>query len=335
MTEESLVSTDVDHDRDGKQFGRIQVPVSTNSSGWAQYFIPVVNVRNGDGPTAVLFGGNHGDEFEGPVALMKLARELDPQSIRGRVIMVPMLNRPAVTAGTRLSPIDGANMNRAFPGSCHDSFTGMIAHYVSTKILDQADLVVDVHSGGVSNHFLPCVNMHRVEDDDQMKRMLAAGKSWGAPMVFIYRDVAGEGLLPSYAEKLGKVTLGTEVGGRAQFGVKMLQITETGLRNVLHWLGILAEPATAPPAVEPQVVASDDTRDYVMSPVSGIFEPFCELGDDVKIAQVLGQVHDLEMISRPPVPVRAETAGFVIARRAIPLTAQGEMVAAIARPFEL
>ena len=60
MTEESLVSTDVDHDRDGKQFGRIQVPVSTNSSGWAQYFIPVVNVRNGDGPTAVLFGGNHG-----------------------------------------------------------------------------------------------------------------------------------------------------------------------------------------------------------------------------------------------------------------------------------
>ncbi len=40
--------------------------------------IPISVIRNGDGPTALLTGANHGDEYEGPVALQALARELDP-----------------------------------------------------------------------------------------------------------------------------------------------------------------------------------------------------------------------------------------------------------------
>ena len=334
MSDDSLISTDVDYEKEGKQFGQLHIPMSTNSSGWAKYGIPIVQVRNGVGPTAVFFGGNHGDEFEGPVAIMKLARELEPATIRGRVILVPMLNRPAVMAGTRLSPLDGANMNRAFPGRRNDSITGMIAHYISTRILPQADLVVDVHSGGVSTHFSPCVNMHLVDDSAQMERMLAVGKAWGAPMVFIYRDVAGEGLLPAFAEQLGKVTLGTEIGSRAQFGAETLRITEMGLRNVLHWLGVKEEPSPVTPSQESRIVMSDDPRDYLMSPVSGLLEPLCELEDVVEQGQLLGQVHDMEVISRQPTPVYAETSGFIIARRAIPLTTQGEMVAVIARPYE-
>ena len=92
------------------------------------------------------------------------------------------------------------------------TITGMIAHYVSSVVLPMADLVIDVHSGGTSTHLLPSVNMHAVSDSDQMKKMVEAGRVWGAPYVFIYRDVAGEGLLPTQAEKMGKVTLGTEVG---------------------------------------------------------------------------------------------------------------------------
>ncbi|NJO82112.1 MAG: hypothetical protein HC828_04445 [Blastochloris sp.] len=102
-----------------------------------------------------MFGGNHGDEYEGPVALMKLARALQPEQLQGRVIIVPMLNKPAVAAGTRLSPIDGKNMNRAFPGNSNDSITGMIAHYVSSTLFPLAELVIDIHSGGRSAHFLP------------------------------------------------------------------------------------------------------------------------------------------------------------------------------------
>ena len=96
MSAESLVSTDVDFTAEGKQFGQLAVPQSTNSSGWAKYYIPIISIVNGDGPTAVLCGGNHGDEFEGPVTLLNLARCLTPEEVQGRLIIVPMLNRPAV-----------------------------------------------------------------------------------------------------------------------------------------------------------------------------------------------------------------------------------------------
>lgn len=334
MSTESLVSTDIDVEAQGKHFGQLAVPQSTNSSGWAKYYIPIVSIANGDGPTAVLFGGNHGDEFEGPVTLLNLARRLGPEDIQGRVIIVPMLNRPAVLAGTRLSPLDGCNMNRAFPGKPDDTITGQIAHFVSSALLPLADLVVDIHSGGSSTLFLPSVNMHEVADREQMEKMLAAGTAWAAPYVFVYEDVAGSGLLPSLAEQMGKVTLGTEMGSKAQFGVETLGITARGVENALHWAGILRQkPADGTP--EPKVVGATEEEDYIMAAVSGLFEPLCELGDAVEKGAAIGQIHSLEEAARAPVPVVALTSGMVMARRAIPLTAQGEMVVTIVRPYAL
>ena len=334
MSTQSLVTTNVDFDKDGKQFGNLAVPQSTNSSGWAKRYIPIVVITNGSGPTAVLFGGNHGDECEGPVTLMNLARKLEPGQIQGRIIMVPMLNRPAVEVGTRLSPLDGCNMNRAFPGQPNDTITGMIAHYVSSTILPLADLVVDIHSGGSSTHFLPSVNMHEVADKQQMRKMIDAGLAWGAPYVFIYEDVAGAGLLPSLAEQMGKVTLGTEMGSKSQFGVEILGITARGVENVLAWAEIMP-PASTATLHKSEIVGATKAEDYIMSPASGLFEPFCELGDEVKQGNPVGQIHSIEHPDRDPVVVPALTDGILMARRAIPLTMQGEMVATVVRPYQL
>ena len=104
-------------DQDGKFISLLKIPNSTNTSGWGSLLLPVIVVRNGNGPTVLFTGGNHGDEYEGPIALRKLANELKPEQIQGQVIIVPYLNYPAVLAGTRLSPVDGLNMNRSFPGS--------------------------------------------------------------------------------------------------------------------------------------------------------------------------------------------------------------------------
>ncbi len=334
MSDASLITTEIDFTRDGKQFGNLAVPQSTNSSGWAKCFLPISVIRNGDGPTAVLFGGNHGDEYEGPVTLMNLARKLEPNQIRGRVIMVPMLNRPAVAAGTRLSPIDGVNMNRAFPGRPDDSITGMIAHYVSSTLLPLADLVVDIHSGGSSMHMLPSVNMHRLDNQDQMNRMLSAARAWNAPYIFLYRDVAGAGLLPTFAEQMGKVTLGTEMGSKAQFGAHTLNITRRGVDNVLHWAGILVEVPAAESPGKPQVVEANDERDYIMAVSSGVFEPLLELGDHVESGQMLGRIHNIEHPERAPEAVTAQSSGILFARRSVPLTSQGECVAVLTRPVD-
>ncbi len=333
MAIDSQAYTTIDYDKDGKQFGRLDVPLSTNRSGWATLFVDVAVVKNGDGPTAVLFGGNHGDEYEGPTALMKLAKRLTPDQITGRVIIVPALNPPAVDAGTRHSPIDGRNMNRAFPGHRDEvSVTGIIAHYMAHEIIPKADLVVDIHSGAVTAHWLPCVNMHHVPDDKQMGQMIETAKVWGTPYVFIYQDIAGSGLLPGYAESLGKITLGTEIGGSAQYGREMVAITETGVDNVLRHVGILSGEISKPEG-EPHVVAADRHEDYVMAPVGGVFEPFVELSDHIEDGQALGQIHSLERPFDDPYPVLAETNGMVISRRSFPRTQRGDYLVAIVRPW--
>src|SRR5438874_1253477 len=99
-------TTEVDFERDGKQYGDISFAHSVHRSAYGQVMVPVICIRNGVGPRVLLTAGIHGDEYEGKIALMKLARELEPKQIRGRIIILPAANFPAVMAGTRTSPIE-------------------------------------------------------------------------------------------------------------------------------------------------------------------------------------------------------------------------------------
>lgn len=111
------IAASVNFEHDGVQHGHLKLPYSRDDSAWGAVMIPVCVVKNGAGPTALLTGGNHGDEYEGPVALSRLAQELRAEDIRGRVIVVPFMNAPAFLAGKRTSPIDAGNLNRSFPAA--------------------------------------------------------------------------------------------------------------------------------------------------------------------------------------------------------------------------
>ena len=56
---------------------------SVHSSAYGFIPIPIVVLKNGDGPTALLVSGTHGDEYEGQVALCNLVKSLDPARISG------------------------------------------------------------------------------------------------------------------------------------------------------------------------------------------------------------------------------------------------------------
>ena len=119
----SPVKSTIDFEQDGLQHGFLKLPHSHDKSAYGSMMIPISMAKNGEGPTALLTGGNHGDEYEGPIALFDLARTIDPRQIRGRVILVPAMNYPAFQAGKRTSPIDSGNMNRSFPGNPEGSIT--------------------------------------------------------------------------------------------------------------------------------------------------------------------------------------------------------------------
>ena len=112
MTKKNPILTTIDYEKEGKQTGYLRLPHSVHRSAYGWLPFPVACIRNGEGPTALLLSGTHGDEYEGQVTLSKLIHQMEPKDINGRLIILPMLNFPAAKAGLRTSPIDELNLNR-------------------------------------------------------------------------------------------------------------------------------------------------------------------------------------------------------------------------------
>lgn len=331
---DSPVQTTIDYERDGKQFGWLHIPRSTNDSAWANLLIPVVCLRNGSGPTALILAGCHGDEPEGQIAALKLARETPLDAVWGRIIILPCLSPEAARAATRLWP-GGANLNRSFPGSPTGAPPDVLADYLTRVLFPMATLVCDFHSGGRSMRMLPWSEIHLVPDADQRNRMIDALLAWNTDYHFVYIDVAGSGLLVSEAERQGKTTIGTELGGGGFTTVAVQRLADAGLRNMLRQCGVLAgAPRTRadlglPP---PTILKALDPRDYLWAPESGLFEPAVELGDQVAAGATIGWLHALEQPARAAVEITAPLAGVVCALRAIAATRQGDGVAVLGQP---
>ena len=177
----SPVSTTVDFEQEGVQHGFLRLPHSRDDSAWGSISIPVTTIKGGEGPTVLLTGANHGDEYEGPAALFELAQSLDPSEVNGRIIIVPALNYPAFRAGTRTSPIDRGNLNRSFPGRPDGTVTEKIADYVTRHLIPLADIVLDFHSGGRTLDFLPYAAAHELPDKAQEARCFEAVAAFAAP----------------------------------------------------------------------------------------------------------------------------------------------------------
>jgi N-alpha-acetyl-L-2,4-diaminobutyrate deacetylase len=335
--ERSQIHASVDFALAGKQHGHLSVPYSYNLGGWASLMLPITVIANGSGPTALVMAGNHGDEYPGPIAIMKLMRELKPEQVRGRLILVPALNLPAVKAATRLSPLDGRNLNRSFPGRADGVPTEMVAHYLTNVLFPLADIVVDIHTGGRSVDFYPCAHMHLVDDRQQRRAMVEGTLAWNSDFAFLYTDIAGTGLLPVEAERQGKIVITTEMGGGEPIPAAVHRLTQSGLRNVLVHFGVLAgEKQTRQQLGLPPTrwVQSLDRDDYRMAPESGIYENLVTLGAQVEAGQPVGQIHFIERPDRKPTPVVAPTAGILLATRAPALVAQGDCVACIAHEVD-
>jgi N-alpha-acetyl-L-2,4-diaminobutyrate deacetylase len=323
------ITASVDFEKPGVQHGHLFIPYSYNLGGWANLMVPITVFRGGNGPTALVMAGNHGDEYPGQVAILRMCRETRLDDVAGRLILVPCLNMPASKAMTRLSPMDGKNFNRCFPGNPTGTVSEMLADYLTTVLFPLSDIVIDIHTGGRSMAFVPCAHMHLVPDREQRRQMVAGTEAWGSELAFIYTDVAGSGLLPVEAERQGKVVITTEMGGGETVTAAVHRLTQSGLKNVLKHFHILkGEPQ--PRAKPVRWVQAVNRDDYRFAPESGMYENLVDLGADVAAGQAVGQIHFLERPDREPVPVIAPSAGVLIGCRGPSLVAQGDCVATIA-----
>lgn len=329
----SRVSCTVDFHRDGKQVGYMTVPHSRNDSAWGSIPIPIVCAKNGSGPTVLFTGAQHGDEYEGPIALLKLARTIDAQTLAGRVIIIPTLNLPAVRSATRLSPIDGRNMNRVFPGNREGTVTEVIADFVYTELLPLADVVVDLHAGGKTLNYVPSAVIHYLDDPELMQQSFAALKSFGAPLGVILRELDTQGMLDTAVEDVGKLFISTELGGIGTSSARSVAIAERGVHNLLCHFGLMEgrparpEELGLPPT---RLMGTPDADCYTVVAHAGILEMTIDLGDEVEQGQLIARIYDYEDVERPPAEYFAKKAGMLFCRHAPGLIQRGDCLAVLA-----
>lgn len=328
------VSCDIDFDRDGRQASFLAVANSVNESAYGTVTIPIYQFKNGDGPTIFLSGGVHGDEYEGQVALRKLAQSLDVAKIRGRVIVLPSMNLPAALAGKRLSPIDDLNLNRIFPGKADGSITETIAHYVSHVLLPLTDVQIDLHSGGTTLDYIPCIIMNEQPRDPERERKThEALMAFGAPIALISKALDATGLFEFECDARGILNLNAELGGAGMVRRHIVEIAERGIHNMLVHFGVMEGPLQRPEALghDPsRLMKIPDLDCFVMAPDDGLYEPFIDLGDAVDAGQAIGQVHYLHHTDKQPWVVHTKAAGTLINKRPPGKVTRGDNIAIFA-----
>jgi len=323
----------IDWDTPGAR--KYSVPFTMDGT-WGRVRLPLyVVVGHQPGKTVVAIGGTHGDEYEGPVGYKNLIAEFDPaRLVAGRLIVIPVLNVPAFQAAQRQSSLDDMNMNRAFPGDPHGSITSRIAHFMTTEVLSRSDIVIDIHSAGAPMEIFRTMSFHQTPDDATFQRFRETALLFGTPFVMIYTSDMGTGLLTEEAEKMGKITIGSELGFGASTDRDGVRWTHEGTINVLRHHGLIDEPVVdlTPPGLDRQrVVSAVNIDNWITAPVSGISEPLRNVGEFVRAGEAVSRIHDFDRWDEPGIEIAADADGYVLARKFRAETKQGEVVMVIAQ----
>mgnify|MGYP001171026160 CR=1 FL=1 len=337
QVEKTRVSNPIDFDRNGRQAGYLRAPLSRNGSPWGVVEIPIISVRNGRGPTILLTGGIHGDEYAGPIAISSLARSLDPAKVQGRVIMIPAYNMPAVLADARLSPVDNRDMNRCFPGNPRGTFSEMLAHFLDGYVLPHADVSVDLHTAGQGMEAALSTNMHYLADPALRQKTMDTAAAFGAPFNTVFWGVDEGATFTSCVERRGIISIGTEIGGWGRVNVEGVRHARRGIDNVLkHWGVIEGKPDTAQrddtPGTRHMMVR--DPANYSFAPANGTFEPANVAGDEVRAGAPAGWLHFVEDIDRDPIEVTYQRDGLLWMAAGPGRVTRGDVVGVVMQDYD-
>ena len=334
------------HDLDLDSAGRRDYWVALeHDSIWGDHLIPLtvfVGPEAEDDRGLVSFGSNHGNEYEGPVVLKHLIREIDIRDVRGRLILIPVLNPAAFLSGTRESrDEDGVNLNRAFVDgagttSALAGITHRIAAFVREYIWPRVHMVLDLHSGGEVARFSICANYHPLADPELSRKIEETARWYGTPSLMVYQNVT-PGLLPSEAERLGKITVGTELGwGRAVCpdGVRYGRqgVLAAAINNNL--LNGSIEPIAHHKAGTQRKLEMVSRECFIVAPFAGHYEPLVECGTQVRKGQTVGLLHDFDRIDLEPWPCIAALDGVVLAQAWVAPVPKGQHIVVVARELE-
>lgn len=325
----SRIQTDLDFNKTGRQIGDFRLRPSDNSRALGYHPIPAACLKNGDGPTMLITGGTHGDEFEGPAAILRLIHSLDVDRLNGRLILLPALNAPAVRASSRCSVLDGGNLNRSFPGNANGTATEQIAHLVESVILPVCDAAIDIHSGGHASEFVPLTMFVPDSGQGESKNQPLAD-AFAAPWSWQMGSGNDDRSVNGAAHRADVAMFATELGGGGNVNGQYVQLAVDGILRCLQHLGMWDN---APPPPQQMIQRFDvPSTDYtVYANRDGLFLPAVELGQRIKRNDRVGYCYSIFETERTPVDILANNDGVVVSLTRKAQLERGDFIAQLGR----
>jgi predicted deacylase len=255
--------------------------------------MPVVVVHGArPGPTLCLTGGVHATEYPGQTAVRELTRQLDPATLAGTVIAVPVVNLPMFAARSGfVSPIDGLNLNRVAPGRPDGTVTERIAHTLFSEVLSHATHHIDCHGGDLTEVLWPYAAYRVIGKPDQDEVGEAMARCYSPRIVALFREgtpLVPTGTVTSEAAKRGIVSILGECGSAGGLDPADVRTHLDGIANVMRYLRMLPGDPVVPAR---QLLGVGQF--VVQARHGGLVRLAVGIGAAVEEGQVLGEIWDL------------------------------------------
>ena len=250
----------------------------------------IINGRE-DGPALCLTAGVHATEYAPIDAAIRLLQTIQPDTLRGVVIVVPVTNMRMFEHRTGfVSPLDGLNLNRIAPGRPDGSITEILADVLLREVIGAAEYHIDLHAGDLGEVLLP----------------FAGYALTGRPDL----DRKGEALARAFTPWL--ISLAPAHGSIPPFPGDV-QTHVTGVQNVMRSLGMI--DGGSPPD-GPRVAARD--RIVVRAGKSGLLRTLVRIGDEIRAGQEVAEIRDVfgDVVERVSAP-GAGIAGLIWSHKVV------------------
>jgi predicted deacylase len=307
--------------------GAIEVPAGAD----AALSIPVAVVNGAKpGPVLAIVSGAHGTEYASIIAVERLIQQLDPQAVRGTVILVPLVNVPSFEQKiAHVNPVDGKSMNRFYPGKADGSQTERASLAITREVVEKSDHLIDLHGGDIDESLRPYSYWTKTgnEKQDGIAREMAL--AFGLDTIIISadrpKDPAASRYLENTATTRGKPSLTAEAGHAGTVEPEDVKALVDGCTSVMRYLKMMDGPPTVVDSpVWIEAVAS------ITSDVNGIFYPLVRRGTYVQKGMRVGYVTDY--LGTTILEAKAPESGVVLFLRAVPSLTKGETIANIGIP---
>jgi predicted deacylase len=310
--------------RGQKVTGTIEVPAGSD----AALSIPVVIAHGAHpGPVLALVAGAHGTEYSSIIALERVIQRLDPSTLSGTVIVVPLVNvRSFEQKIAHVNPIDNKSMNRFYPGRMDGTQTERASYLMTKEVVERSDHLIDLHGGDLDESLLPysywTISGNAKQDAMSREMLLAFGVSPIIVSADRPKDPAASRYLENTATTRGKASITVEAGHAGTTETDDIELLADGCFNVMRFLKML--PGTVQPIENPVWVEAIQS---VISDQTGIFYPLVRRGTWVTQGMKIGYVTDYT--GATILEARAPASGIVMFIRAIPSMTKGETIANI------